>query len=131
MKPRMLLVTLAAVVASGCATQPPTIARPDQECKGKCQIEVESTGDIVPRKVFVTGGAGEEIRWKIRPWFVHFTDVDGIQFDDRDGGTSVFTRCGRDGWREFVCINSGKTGEYKYTVRLLGSTPFDPWVVNR
>lgn len=131
MQPRMSLVAFTAVVASGCATQPPTIARPDQDCKGKCLIAVEAKGDIVPRKVFVTGGAGEEIRWKIRPLFVHFKDVDGVQFHDKDGGTSVFTSCRRDGWREFVCINSGKTGEYKYTVHLLEGDPYDPWVVNR
>ena len=132
MQPRhALLTTLAAVALTGCATTPGPTARSNQDCTGKCIVTVESSGDLVPPTVNVTEGKETEIRWKIRPWFVHFAEMPGIEFQEGDNGTKVFTNCRRDGWREFVCTNGGTPGKYKYTVRLLGREPVDPWVVNR
>lgn len=102
---------------------------PDKSCTGDCDVDVDPSMGTVPDKVTVGNGKGRKIRWTIRQGQGSFAD-NGIEFDAP--GRSVFTNCAASpNRRMFTCTNGGDPGQYKYTVRIQGRPPHDPFVVNR
>lgn len=127
---RLLLAALAAAVVSGHAPPAPAAGKlPDKSCTGDCDVDVDPSAGTVPDKVTVANGKGKKIRWTIKPGQGSFA-ADGIEFDGP--GKTVFTGCApSSNMRIFTCTNGGDPGQYKYTVRIQGRPPHDPFVINR
>ena len=102
---------------------------PDKSCSGDCDVDVDPSMGTVPDKVTVGNGKGRKIRWTIKPGQGSFA-ANGIEFDAP--GKKVFTGCSPSpNMRMFTCTNGGDPGQYKYTVRIQGRSPVDPFVMNR
>jgi hypothetical protein len=102
---------------------------PDKSCSGDCDVDVDPSMGTVPDKVTVGNGKGRKIRWTIKPGQGSFA-ANGIEFDAP--GKQVFTGCApSSNMRTFACTNGGDPGQYKYTVRIQGRAPVDPFVINR
>lgn len=129
MKP-LVLAMFVAILAGGYVPAAPAAGKmPDKSCNGDCDVDVDPSAGTVPDKVTVGNGKGKKIRWTIRSGQGSFT-ADGIEFDAP--GRGVFTACApSSNMRVFTCTNGGDPGQYKYTVRLQGRAPVDPFVMNR
>jgi hypothetical protein len=127
---RLLSATLAAVLVATCAAAAPAAGKlPDKTCSGDCDVDVDPSMGTVPDKVTVGNGKGRKIRWTIKPGQGSFA-ANGIEFDAP--GKKVFTACATSAnMRMFTCTNGGDPGQYKYTVRIQGRSPVDPFVINR
>ena len=126
----LLLAAFALVIASAYAPAAPAAGKlPDKSCTGDCDVDVDPSMGTVPDKVTVGNGKGKKIRWTIKPGQGSFA-ANGIEFDAP--GKVVFTGCAASAnMRMFTCTNGGDPGQYKYTVRIEGRPPHDPFVVNR
>jgi len=127
---RLLFAALATVLVSTYAPTAPAASKlPDKTCSGDCDVDVDPSMGTVPDKVTVGNGKGRKIRWTIKPGQGSFA-ANGIEFDAP--GKKVFTGCAASSnMRMFTCTNGGDPGQYKYTVRIEGRPPHDPFVVNR
>jgi len=127
---RLLLAALAATIVSGHAPPAPAAGKlPDKSCTGDCDVDVDPSMGTVPDKVTIGNGKGKKIRWTIKPGQGSFA-ANGIEFDGP--GKTVFTGCASSAnMRIFTCTNGGNPGQYKYTVRVQGRPPHDPFVINR
>ncbi len=128
-KPLVLAMFVAILAGAHVPAAPAAGKMPDKSCDGDCDIDVDPSAGTVPDKVTVGNGKGKKIRWTIKPGQGSFT-ADGIEFDAP--GKKVFTGCAASAnMRMFTCTNGGDTGQYKYTVRIAGRPPHDPFVFNR
>lgn len=127
---RLLLAALASAVVSSHAPPAPAAGKlPDKSCTGDCDVDVDPSMGTVPDRVTIGGGKGKKIRWTIKPGQGSFA-ANGIEFDAP--GRKVFTGCAASAnSRTFACTNGGDPGQYKYTVRIQGQPPHDPFVINR
>lgn len=124
---------LGALVATALFTYVPDASAaaklPDKACSGDCDVDVDPSMGTVPERVTVANGKGKKIRWTIKQGTAGFAP-NGIEF--APPGRKVFTNCATSpNMRMFTCSNGGDPGQYKYTVRIQGQPPVDPFVVNR
>jgi hypothetical protein len=125
-----LFAALAAALVVAYAPQASAASKlPDKSCSGDCDVDVDPSMGTVPDKVTVGNGKGKKIRWKIKPGQGSFA-ANGIEFDAP--GKKVFAGCApSSNMRMFTCSNGGDLGQYKYTVRIQGRPPHDPFIINR
>lgn len=149
--PRSLVVAaLSATVVLGCAYPMPRAGNLKQCNSPDCYVSVSvlpgGTGPCIPDtdtsrlEIGADSNAGKQI------WFQFALGTtnagfpsDGIVFDPNaqitcNGAGQPSGQPPNQLWEQFKCVNSRKTGEWKYSVNVVSSNArcetYDPYVVN-
>lgn len=137
-RPLLLAVTSAALL-TGCHAQMGVHGGPRMQIPGDvtcasnpCSVTLDPLSGEPPENIIAAGGNGRVIIWHIPQHSSLRFDSPGIVF--AAPGANVF-KCQPNptpNGKTVVCRNEGTVSEsgYKYTVRLVGKSPIDPFVWN-
>jgi len=129
-------VVIASFLIAGCAAIKPTEFSPHPTAKGcngqgNCFVNVSVSGGSIAvdaEYLIINNPRRQDIKitWRL-PEGSNNT-LEAVEFFDTGG---QIHDCASEGPRQFRCFdNHADLGVFKYTIKVTGLTPLDPWMVN-